>query len=104
MKNEKFKNMIEDELSYVYMFEDYDYFNYTIDIVEEDYAEITFNLNGYKLELTVFYSEEDEELKFTTISESDERFNRENLLEQFILYTTDYIEYLKDVLERSKRI
>jgi len=97
MGKENLENLINNELnSYEYSFK------YSIEIENEDYAEITFIYDNVEIEVKISYDEYEKELVIHTYSEGYERLTSQSLFEQMFWRSLDKIENLKYRLERIK--
>ena len=76
---------------------------YYIDIIDEDCAELIFRIDDFKIDLDIFYSEDDKELKLTTLSESDVTLEENRIMEQLFFKCINRIELLEDKVKRLER-
>jgi len=93
MNNDDFRKMIIEEIEY-YTILDYS-FEYNIEIVDDNCAELVFSYDDFRISFDIFYCEEDKELKLTALSESEETLNEIRLMEQFIFKCIDRIKRLQ---------
>lgn len=96
MENQIFKNLVSITLdSYNRSFD------YEIDeMIEEDYAYVTFFYSNIETTLSIFYDEKNGKLKLDTYSESEEDLTAESLFEQLFYNLLDKTQYYKDRVNR----
>jgi len=101
MNNDDFRKMIIEEIEY-YTILDYD-FEYNIEIVGDNCAELVFSRDNFRISFDIFYCEEDKELMLTTLSESEETLDEIKLMEQFLFKCIDTIDCLTNRIKRLQK-